>query len=87
MHNNTKTTFVKLRTEYRDDEDILRLIKEIFIHSKEEQHCNILEIPGRPDLQKADNVLSALGYRGYSIHYLPKEAYGYYATRVTFGAK
>lgn len=80
-------TIDELYDLYRNDEGMQHFLKAIEIHNdmrNEQENPNILVVPGKCDLMKADKVLSALGYRRYSIDYLPKKAYGYDTTQVTF---
>lgn len=44
----------------------------------------IIFIPGKYDLVKSDRILFKLGYRRYSIDYLPKGIYPCECTQITF---
>lgn len=87
MNYESMGTFFELQHEHLEDEDMCLFLKALWIHNdpvKKPDDPYHLVVPGRPDLQKADKVLYALGYRKYSIDYLPKSAYGYDTTQITF---
>lgn len=77
----------KLSNMYRDDEEMMHFLKALWIHNDPEnkpEDPHKMVVPGNLDLQKADKILSTLGYSRYSIDYLPRKAYGYDTTQVTF---
>lgn len=87
MSNDTLGTFLKLQNEYHEDEDMQHFLTALWIHNNPTDKVDdpyTLVVPGNPDLQKADKILYALGYRRYSIDYLPKKAYGYDTTQISF---
>ncbi len=82
--------FFELRDKYWESEDIptfifLKHILVYFYESRNELSEYSLYIPGKYDLVKSDKVLFELGYRKYSIDYLPKyTVYECETTKVTF---
>ena len=72
--------FFELRHKYWKNKDIESFIflKHVLAYFNEYENvlrngsCEIVVFPGKYDLVKADKVLFELGYRRYSIDYLPK---------------
>lgn len=85
--------FFELRDQYWENEDMESFIflKHVLVYFYEYRNvlrnsfCEIVVFPGKYDLVKADTILSTLGYRGYSIDYIPKsEAIRCDSTKITF---
>lgn len=64
----------------------LKHILVYFYEYRNELHVPEIKIiiPGKYDLIKSDRILFQLGYRKYSIDYIPKGIYPCESTQITF---
>jgi len=76
---NTIMKFFELRDRFLKNENpkFVVFVKHLLVYFYEYQNQlygseNSIIIPGKYDLVQADKVLFELGYRGYSICYIPK---------------
>lgn len=83
--------FFKLRDEFWKigDKESSTFLKHIVVYFCESRNKltspeNKIFIPGKYDLVKSDRILFQLGYRRYSIDYLPKGIYPCESTQITF---
>lgn len=83
--------FFDLRDELWENEEIESVVflKHILVYFYEYRNqLNTpkikIYIPGKYDLVKSDRILFKLGYRRYSIDYLPKGIYPCESTQITF---
>lgn len=88
---NTVIRFFELRDKYWKNNDGISVVflKHILVYFYEYRNKlnspeNFIIIPGKYDLVQADKILWELGYRRYSINYLPKGIYPCECTKITF---